>query len=405
MNHKKKHTDVIERLATLKGALFWNLFFDPPLEQQYLHTQQNWYRDTVRASSLLAVLLILASQLVDWVYAIELPLFVLLWRAAVVIGLLGTYLYALRSSGGRWLLWLASVNSLMIVASFLLIARYSAEPIKQIYYTNIFFVEIVLFAFIRPPLNFASTTALLMVLMVGLGLYQDVMSARVFSYLLFLLIAGTLMCLMVAVRMEKFSRRAFLQHELIQMERKRLQELDARMGEHVSQDPVTRLQNRLTFEDALLHASESPVINGPRLVLLALQVEHFSRYNDQEGQDKGDDLLRHVARLLRTLFHDLEGCAARIGGGRFVLLCHVHHEHHLHAALENLRQKLLALPPLQQDPPQRHIALSWGSVQVQRDPERDPRMLIDRIFRHLIPLEAPPFSASQTVARNPGFGQ
>lgn len=406
MDNKKKYADVVEKLTTQKNASFWELFFEPSLEQQYLHAQQTWYRDTVRASSLLAALLILASHLVDWAYSIELPAFVLVWRALVVICLLGTYLYAVRSTTARWLHWLASLNGLLVVASFLLIARFSVEPIKQIYYTNIFFVEIVVFAFIRPPFNFASTTALLMVLMVAPALYLDQMSVRASTYLLFLLIAGTLLCMMIAVRMEKFSRRAFLQNELIQMERDQLRDLNTQMGEQFSQDRVTRLQNRITFEDALLQACEVSAVSGRRIMLLAVQVEQFSHYNDLAGQDTADDLLRNVARLLRSLFNEVDGCAARIGGGRFIALCHVHDDNQLRSTLEGLRLKLLALPVLQQEEyVSRGIGLTWGGVHLQADSERDPRTLIDRIFRHLIPVEGQSMTQDhyQHFTRRAGF--
>ena len=406
MDNKKKYSDVVEKLAALKKAPFWELFFNSPLEQRYQHSQQQWYLETVRASSLLAALLITASHLVDWAYAIALPFHVLLWRAVVVMSLLGTYLYVRRSTSGRWLHWLASANGLLVVASFLLIARHSAEPIKQIYYTNIFFVEIVLFAFIRPPINFASTTALLMVLMVAPALYLDQMGLRASTYLLFLLIAGTLLCMMIAFRMEKFSRQAFLQNELIQLERDQLRDLNVQMGEQFSQDRVTRLQNRAAFEDMLLQSCANSGSSGRRLMLLAIQVEQFARYNELAGQDKGDDLLRNVARLLRTLFSEVDGSAARLGGGRFIALCHVHDDGQLRSALETLRLKLLALPVLgEEEFISRGVGLTWGGVHVQMDSERDPRLLVDRIFKHLIPLEAQAMTYDhyQSFTRRAGF--
>jgi len=406
VDKKKKHSEVVGKLAALRNAPFWELFFDSPLEQQYQHSQSRWYKETVRASSLLATLLILASLLVDVLQRLELPLHVQAGRSLVAATLLATYWYAHRSSSGRWLHWLACGNSVLVVALFLLIARHSPEPIKQIYYTNIFFVEIVLFAFIRPPINFSSTTALLMVLLVAPALYLDQMALRSSTYLLFLLMAGTLLCMMIAYRIEKFSRRAFLQNELIQLERDQLRELNAQLSEQFTQDRVTRLQNRLTFEDSLLQACVTTAAAGRRLLLLAVQVDQFSRYNEHVGQDSADDLLREIARHLRALFNEVDGVAARLGGGRFVALCHVHDDSQLRLALEALRTRLLALPVLQQTEwSNRGISLSWGGVHVQMAEERDPRSLIDRIFRHLIPLEsqAMTFEHYQSLTRRAGF--
>lgn len=408
MDNKKKYAEVVEKLAALRNAPFWELFFESSLELQYQHALSRWYKEAVRASSLLAALLILASQVVDVLYRVDLPIWVQAWRGGVVVCLLGSYVYAHHSSTGHWLHWLACVNGLLVVVLFLLIARHSVEPIKQIYYTNIFFVEIVLFGFIRPPINFSSTTALLMVLLVAPALYLDQMGLRSSSYLLFLLMAGTLLCMMIAYRLEKFSRRSFLQNELIQLERDQLRDLNARLNEQFSQDRVTRLQNRLSFEDSLLEACSAcvDVNNGRRIMLLAIQVDQFARFNDHVGNDKGDDLLRDIARQLRTLFNDVEGTAARLGGGRFVALCQVHDDVLLKKALESLRTRLLALPVLQQEEWQnRGVSLSWGGVYVQTSNERDPRILIDRIFHHLVALESQTmtFDDDQNMTRRSGF--
>ncbi len=406
MDNKKKYSDVVEKLAALKKAPFWELFFDSPLEQQYQHSLQNWYHETLRSSAMLAALLIVSSHLVDWMHQASLPLSVLLFRGLVVVSLLATYFYAVRRPKGRWMQWLACIDGVLVVASFLLIARYSDDPIKQIYYTNIFFVEIVLFAFIRPAINYSSTTALVMVLLVAPALYFDQMSMRATTYLFFLLIAGTLLCMMIAYRMEKFARRTFLQNELIQMERDQLRDLNAQMGEQFSQDRVTRLLNRITFEDALLHACDRSASAGRRIMLLAVQLEQFARYNDQAGQDKGDDLLRDVARQMRNLFGEVDGCAARVGGGRFVALCYVHDDAQLRHALEMMRQRLLSLPVLQQEESvNRGVGITWGGVHVQTDSERDPRTLIDRIFKHLIPVESIPMTHDhfQTFTHRAGF--
>ena len=190
------------------------------------------------------------------------------------------------------------------------------------------------------------------------------------------------------------------------MERDQLRELNTQMGEQFSQDRITRLQNRITFEDALLNASDQCAQSGRRIMLLAIQVEQFARYNDQVGEDGGDDLLRDIARQIRGLFKEVDGCAARIGGGRFIALCHVQDDGLVRNALESLRQRLLTVPVLQQEEfSNRGLGLTWGGVHLQMDSERDPRTLIDRIFRHLVPVESRPMTYDhyQTFTRRAGF--
>ena len=79
--------------------------------------------------------------------------------------------------------------------------------------------------------------------------------------------------------------------------------------------------------------------------------------------------------------------AARISGARFVLLFDAGDEPALRACLEQLRQRLLGVNVLQADElVGQGIGLSWGGVHLVQDAERNPCDMIDRIFRHLLPL-------------------
>jgi diguanylate cyclase (GGDEF)-like protein len=79
-------------------------------------------------------------------------------------------------------------------------------------------------------------------------------------------------------------------------------------------DPLTGLLNRRAF---LGHAIGR---SGPQ-TLLILDLDRFKQVNDTIGHDGGDEVLRTVARTLRTLAPET-GMIARIGGEEFALLCH-----------------------------------------------------------------------------------
>lgn len=89
-------------------------------------------------------------------------------------------------------------------------------------------------------------------------------------------------------------------------------------------DPLTGLQNCRGFETALQAAlartrgmAEGRAEAG--FALLHLDLDRFKQVNDRLGHAAGDQLLRHVARVLRSEVRN-DDCAARLGGDEFVLL-------------------------------------------------------------------------------------
>ena len=95
-------------------------------------------------------------------------------------------------------------------------------------------------------------------------------------------------------------------------------------------DTLTQLLNRRAFDEKLgqllaerfarapvadLPAGESP---GDGVVLF-LDLDHFTVVNDIAGHDAGDDVLRHVARLLASQVRQI-GWVARLGGDEFAVV-------------------------------------------------------------------------------------
>ena len=55
--------------------------------------------------------------------------------------------------------------------------------------------------------------------------------------------------------------------------------------------------------------------------LLFVDVDHFKQVNDTHGHETGDQLLRHVARLLKDAVRAKQDCVGRYGGDEFVVAC------------------------------------------------------------------------------------
>ncbi|MCW8206773.1 diguanylate cyclase [Verminephrobacter aporrectodeae subsp. tuberculatae] len=88
-------------------------------------------------------------------------------------------------------------------------------------------------------------------------------------------------------------------------------------------DALTQIYNRVAFDERLgrLLAERSacaPDGEGDGVVLF-LDLDHFTVVNDVAGHDAGDDVLRHVARLLAAQVRRI-GWVARLGGDEFAVV-------------------------------------------------------------------------------------
>lgn len=84
-------------------------------------------------------------------------------------------------------------------------------------------------------------------------------------------------------------------------------------------DGLTGMQNRRYFDDALKeYLGEFRRIDRP-VGLMILDLDHFKQVNDTWGHDAGDEVLRSVAKCLKSMtrYHDV---VARLGGEEFAIV-------------------------------------------------------------------------------------
>ena len=84
-------------------------------------------------------------------------------------------------------------------------------------------------------------------------------------------------------------------------------------------DPLTGVYNRRTMNDLAARAVADARRHGRPLALLALDVDHFKRINDEFGHDAGDRALCALVALLRRELRAAD-VIARIGGEEFVVI-------------------------------------------------------------------------------------
>ena len=91
-----------------------------------------------------------------------------------------------------------------------------------------------------------------------------------------------------------------------------------RLREFAYRDPLTGLGNRRYFESQINAYLESPEKDIKGIILL-VQIQDLQKLNQQRGFQAGDELLKRVAQLLRTITKEASSCALarRLSGGDF----------------------------------------------------------------------------------------
>jgi diguanylate cyclase len=84
-------------------------------------------------------------------------------------------------------------------------------------------------------------------------------------------------------------------------------------------DALTGLANRKIFDRDMRHAALEGMEHGGELSVIITDIDNFKSFNDQWGHLLGDEILKHVAVMLKR--HTGEGdTAARFGGDEFAVL-------------------------------------------------------------------------------------
>jgi diguanylate cyclase len=112
-----------------------------------------------------------------------------------------------------------------------------------------------------------------------------------------------------------------LEERLAEAEDK-LQEQARQIEIHVSEartDPLTRLANRRAFDEEMDRRYSEFQRHGRPVSMMLVDIDHFKRFNDTNGHQAGDEVLRGVAGVLRKTMRTMD-LVARYGGEEFGII-------------------------------------------------------------------------------------
>jgi two-component system, cell cycle response regulator len=151
------------------------------------------------------------------------------------------------------------------------------------------------------------------------------------------------------------------------------------LAEHAATDPLTGLSNRRHIEPQLLGETSRALRHRATFSVLMADLDHFKLVNDRYGHDAGDEVLREVARRIRSMLRT-EDRPARWGGEEFLVLLTDTDADQAAIVAEKIREAL-AETPIEVNGQSIDMTISIGVAEHQG--EDDPLDLIRRADRAL----------------------
>ena len=140
-------------------------------------------------------------------------------------------------------------------------------------------------------------------------------------------------------------------------------------------DYLTSLPNRTTLETLINDVAHEQKQKQLGFGLLMIDVDHFKSINDRYGHIFGDQVLQHIAEILKKNSDD-EQKIARYGGEEFVMVTRCDSLKCAHAKAELLRN-LIASSTLKHREEEVKITVSIGAVFVKCDNQQSNQDLLD----------------------------
>ena len=126
-----------------------------------------------------------------------------------------------------------------------------------------------------------------------------------------------------------------------------------------SRDALTGLSNHRTLQEFVHHRLAESNRTAQTLGIAMIDVDHFRAFNEEEGHDAGDAVLKLVADALRSCVRPYD-LAARYGGEEFTVAMPGATEESILLAAERMRAKVEAIPFVNRQGIERRVTISIG---------------------------------------------
>ncbi len=194
----------------------------------------------------------------------------------------------------------------------------------------------------------------------------DVRKERYFKQVITLLILLLLVALLLGWQFKK--------------ELKKRLSIEKLLRKQATQDPLTRLYNRRFFNTFMEAELAGAKREGGKILFAIFDIDNFKRYNDRYGHLAGDNVLRSLAKKIRTLCKRKSDFLFRLGGEEFGIFAHVEDED---AAREYMKEIVRSVEEMgiehAENEPFGVVTISLGAVIAEISPAS--RVTLEEIYK------------------------
>lgn len=158
------------------------------------------------------------------------------------------------------------------------------------------------------------------------------------------------------------------QKHIIDQTTRELNETNARLVHLAAHDPLTGLLNRSRFEEHVVEEIQRIRRYRGSAGLLIFDPDDFKRINDRYGHPVGDDVIRHIARLVHDNLR-ITDAVARWGGEEFSVLLPGIQTEEVRAVAEKIRKHVEANPYVMPTGEAIPITVSIGGSMLEAETE------------------------------------
>lgn len=195
---------------------------------------------------------------------------------------------------------------------------------SALFYTLIVFVAASFFI-IKPYLFIipvAASGVMIILTMIGNNESQAVITIQIVYMVALTIISSTLANAYNTFFIKNIRIKAELMGEIQYRKKisKDLREANRKLLIQNSIDPLTGLQNRMSFNHHLENFKKMASLNRLSITAVMIDIDYFKKYNDFYGHAKGDEVIAKVGKVIFLISEKYGIFAARYGGEEFTLL-------------------------------------------------------------------------------------
>ena len=303
----------------------WHLKLPDQLESAFQNYFLTLSRRLIRSSFYIVLALLLSGSAME--FLIDPDSALLGWRARLIAVMAASAAWwASQPRSPENLLQPAvSLTAIIIALSNNYLGASIEHSLSYSYYLFNLLAILLMGSLFRITLRWAlATSVIIFILMLLSMIFASPLSTNEILVLSFFVLSGGILSLYGQYNFERLQRKHFIAERVLAMHRHELHSANMILENQVSEDPLTGTVNRRGLEvrlSGLLHQKRyQGTSDSGQIFALLFDIDFFKQYNDTYGHLAGDECLRHIASVPRSMIQSDTDFIARYGGEEFLVI-------------------------------------------------------------------------------------